>query len=370
MTPDQFLRQIQKQGPAPAYLFIGPDFYVRDQCRRALVAATLSNDEIEQGFQRADLDDVDLADVIDDARTMSLFASRRLIWIASAELAMPRTRAAAASAASSEDDDEPVSPSKKDAALLAAYMKDPTPDTVLVFDCNRFDFEGDDRARIERVQKFYSAIPNQVEFRHFDADSATELAQNLARKAGLQIAPAEIAALVDALACDASRIASEIEKLSLFAGDSKRVSAADIARLVPNAQENTVFELVGALGSGNRSRSLTVLDALVREGEYLPLALSFLAGQFRQALVAREAGLRNAADIQAHFTRLGSRMWRDRAEQVRQTLQAFPKEKLETALKMVATADRDLRDARPDDRIVMERLILALTEPAAGLKKS
>jgi DNA polymerase III subunit delta len=366
MTPDQFLRQLQKQGPAPAYLFIGPDFYVRDQCRRALIAAALPPDETEQGFSRVDLDEVELADALDDARTLSLFASRRVIWIGSAEGALPRGRAAAASA--SDDDDESAAPSKKDASLVAGYMKDPSPGTVLVFDCSRFEFDGDDKARIERVQKFYSAVPNQVEFRQFDAESATTLAQNLARKAGLQIGSAEVAALVDALACDASRIASEIEKLSLFAGDSKRVTAADIARLVPNAQENTVFELVAALGSGNRARSLTVLDALVRAGEYLPLALSFLATQFRQALVAREAGLRTAADIQAHFTRLGSRMWRDRAEQVRQTLQAFPKEKLETALKLVAKADRDLRDARPDDRIVIEQLILTLTEPAT-LKK-
>jgi DNA polymerase III subunit delta len=365
MTPDQFLKQLQKQGPSPAYLFIGPDFYHRDLCRRALIRATLGDTDTEQGLTRMDLDEVEFSDVIDDARTMSLFATRRVIWVAAAEGALPKGRAAAAS---DEESDSP-SASKKDAALLAAYLNDPSPDTVLVFDCSRYEFDGDDRTRIERVQKFYSAISNQVEFRPFDSAAAAALAQNLARKAKLEIGSSEVAILVDALACDASRIASEIEKLSLFAGDSKRVTAADIARLVPNAQENTIFELVSALGAGNRSRSFAVLDTLVREGEYLPLALSFLATQFRQALVAREAGLRTAADIQAHFTRLGTRMWRDRAEQVRQTLQVFPKEKLEIALRLLAKADRDLRDARPDDRIVIETLILALTESSAAPKR-
>lgn len=366
MTPGEFLRQLQNQGPAPAYLFIGPDFYLRDQCRRALIAAALSPDEVEQGFTRVDLDETELADVLDDARTLSLFATRRVIWAGSAEAALPKGRAAAFN---EDDDAETPASSKKDGSLVAAYLKDPTPGTVLVFDSSRFDFEGDDRARIERVQKYYAAIPNQVEFRPFDTDAAMSLAQNLARKSGLQIGPAEIATLVDALACDASRIASEIEKLSLFAGGGRRVTAADVARLIPNAQENTVFELVAALGSGNRSLSFTVLDSLVREGEYLPLALSFLAGQFRQALVAREAGLRSAADIQSHFQRLGTRIWRDRAEQIRQTLQAFPKEKLETGLKLVAKADRDLRDARPDDRLVIEQLIMALTEPGTAARR-
>ncbi len=356
MTPDQFLRQIQKPGPASVYLFIGPDFYMRDRCRRALIQAVLPEDEREQGFAHHDLSDVELSAALDDARTLSLFASSRVIWIAGAEAALPRGRAIAAT---SDDED---GKGKDDSAEVARYIKDPAPGTTVVFDCSRYEFDGDDKARIDRVLKFYSAVPNQVEFRRFTEEAAAALAHDLARKAGLEIGGPEIALLVEALGGDASRIASEIEKLSLFAGEKRRITAADIARLVPDAHENTIFELVSALGAGNRSRSLDVLDALVREGEYLPLALSFLATQFRLALVAREANLRTSADIQNHFGRIGIRIWRDRAEQLRQTLQVFPKEKLETALKKLFLADRGLRDARPDDRIVMEELILSLTD--------
>jgi DNA polymerase-3 subunit delta len=355
MTPEQFLRQIEKAAPAPVYLFIGPDFYMRERCRRALLEAALAEEDREQGYAHHDLGDVELGEALDDARTMSLFARSRVIWIGSAEAALPRGRAAAASA---EEDGEK---GKDDSAEVARYVKSPTPGTTVVFDCSRYEFEGEDKARTERVLKFYSAIPNPVEFRPFSEEAATALAQELAKKAGLNIGISELALLVDAVGADATRIASEIEKLSLFAGAGQRVTSADIARLVPNAQENTIFELVAALGAGSRARSLEVLDALVREGEYLPLALSFLATQFRLALGAREAGLRTAGDIQNHFSRLGIRIWRDRAEQVRQTLQAFPKNKLETALKKVFAADCGLRDARPDDRIVMEQLILSLT---------
>lgn len=337
------------------YLFIGPDFYHRDQCRRVLIDAALPPEDREQGLTRYDLDESELSHVIEDARTLSLFAMQRVIWASAAEGAMPRTTKSAAS-----DADE-TSPSKADAELIAAYVRDPTPGTVLVFDSSRFEFDSDDKAKIDRLQKFYSAVTNQVEFRPLDADGALALAQKLAQKAGLQIGSAELALLVESLAADASRIASEIEKLSLFAGKDRRVTAADVGRLVPNARENTVWELVSAMGSGNRSNSLAVLDALVREGEYLPLALSFLATQFRLALVAREAGVKTSADIQAHFNRIGVKVWRDRAEQIRQTLQAFPKAKLETALKKLFVADRGLRDARPDDRIILEELILTMT---------
>ena len=170
--------------------------------------------------------------------------------------------------------------------------------------------------------------------------------------------------LIEALGGDAARIASEIEKLALYAGPDRKITAEDIGALVPNAQETTIFALVAALGAGNRAKSLDALDTLVRNGEYLPLALSFLETQFRLALVAREANLKSSYDIQQHFTRIGVRIWRDRAEQVRQTLSIFPKDKLELAIRKTFAADRALRDTRPDDRIVMEELILALTSPS------
>jgi DNA polymerase-3 subunit delta len=93
----------------------------------------------------------------------------------------------------------------------------------------------------------------------------------------------------------------------------------------------------------------------------MPLALTFLSTQFRMALAAREANLRGAGQIQAHFTRLGARIWPQRAREIEQTVAAFPKAHLEKAMAKLFETDRALRDARPDDRIVMEEMILALT---------
>ena len=122
-----------------------------------------------------------------------------------------------------------------------------------------------------------------------------------------------------------------------------------------------IFILVAALGRGDRTRALEILDTLSRSGEYMPLALTFLATQFRTALAAREAGLRGAGQIQAHFTKLGTRMWPERARQIEQTMEAFSKERLALAVEKVFETDRGLRDARPDDRILMEEMVFALT---------
>jgi DNA polymerase-3 subunit delta len=348
LSPDQFLARIQKSPPAPVYLFLGPELYQLGACRRALVEKVLSSEDRDNGLSRHDMEETSLAAVLDDARSLSLFAPNRVVWVSGAEAALPRGRAAS--------DAENAA-----AAELADYLKHPTPGCVLVFEVSRYDFEGDDRAKMERVQKFYSSIPEVVELRPYTLESARRLAQDLAQEAGLQIGLSEIGLLVESLAADAGRIASEIEKLRLYTGGSRKVTSDDILRLVPNAQASTIFALVGALGRGDRKRSLDSLDTLLREGEYLPLALTFLATQFRLALAARESGLRSAQQIQAHFTKQGIRIWRDRAEQVQQTVSAFPGEKLGRAIEKVFWADKALRDTRPDDRVVMEELVLSLT---------
>src|SRR5947209_20528527 len=90
MSPDQFLARMKKGVIAPAYLFLGPEAYDRRRCREALLDAMLASEEREEGLTRYDLRETALPDVIDDARSLSLFAGKRVIVAANAELALPR----------------------------------------------------------------------------------------------------------------------------------------------------------------------------------------------------------------------------------------------------------------------------------------
>jgi DNA polymerase-3 subunit delta len=356
MTPQQFLEQIEKKQLAPAYLFLGPEMYLREQCRRALVERMLPQEDKESGFTRHDLADVPFHDVLDDARSFSLFATTRLIWVSAAEAALPRGRSAAAESEEGEEGGKDAP-----AGALEAYLANPSPGVAVVFDCSRYDFDGEDKAKVERVRKFYAAVRNQVEFPRFDSHAARQLATMLARESGLKIGKAELDLLVDASGADSARIVNEIEKLILFTGGQRSVTEEDLLSLVPDARASTIFALVAALGRSDRMGSLKILDALIRDGEYLPLALAFLGTQCRMALAAKEAKLANAMQIEGYFRKQGLPMWRARAEQIAQTVSAFPKEKLENAISLVYSADKALRDTRPDDRVVMEEFVLRLT---------
>jgi DNA polymerase-3 subunit delta len=352
LTPDDFVRSLD-QRIAPGYLFLGPEASSRDRCRTALMDKVLTPEDRAEGFIRHDLDDVELNTVLDDARSFSLFAANRVIWVTSAESALPRGRAAAAAA--DEEGGAETGP-----GAIADYLRNPTPGTVLVFDSSRFEFEGEDKTKMQRLLKYFSAVPAHVEFERLSPAMARRMAGQIAKAKGLKIGEGELDLIVEVLAADGVRITQELEKLALYAV-GRQVTEEDIWALVPNAKGSTVFNMVAAIGRRDRAASLESLDVLVREGEYLPLALTFLATQFRLALVARENGWTTAGQIQAQFTKAGTQMWRSRAEQVAQTVNSFSTEKLKTALKRIAETDVAFRDARPDDRTVMERFVLALT---------
>jgi len=346
MTPAQLLARLKKGDLPPVVLLLGPEAWQRRRLKEAWIAALPPGAVTEH-----DLSQATLAEILDDARSLSLFAAERLIWVLNAEAALPRGR--------SEEDGDSEGGSGN-SAPLAAYLRDPTPAVTLVFEAMRFDFEGDDKRKQERVRKFFAAIPDVVELRRYTAHEARAEAETLVRQAGFRMEPGAFDLLVEALGADVARIATEIEKLALFAG-GRAVGADDIAYLVPDARATTIFALVNALGRRDRVKSLEILDTLVKEGEYLPLALAFLSTQFRMAFVAREAGLKGSQQIQGYFSRLGVQMWGSRAEQVSQTVARFSTPQLESALKLLFDADRGLRDARPDDRVIMERFVLELT---------
>jgi DNA polymerase III subunit delta len=351
MTPAQLLARLERRQIAPAYLFLGPEAYRRRQAREALVQAVLGVPDANS-LAQYDLAESALEEAIDDARSLSLFAAERLIYVGNAEAALPKTRA--------DEEGEQSESAGDSGGALVAYLKDPTPDVVLLLDAARFDFEGEDKRKQERVRKFYSAVREVVEFRRATADEARMEAQAMARRAGVRIDAGTVDLLVEALGADLGRLQIEIEKMALYAG-GRPITEEDVAALAPDARSTTIFALVGAVGRRDRSRSLEILNELIRDGEYLPLALAFLSSQFRAALVAKEAGLRSPQQIQGHFTRLGVQMWGSRAEQVYQTVARFNKSQLEHAMELIFAADRDLRSARPDDRLIMEQFILRLT---------
>src|SRR5690554_3948581 len=123
---------MKKKQLAPAFLFLGSEAFHRGRCRTALVEAAVGSENHENSVVRHDLSEVSLAEVIDDARSLSLFAADRAILVSSAEAVLPRRM--------TDDDDGSEGGGPGSAEVLADYLKNPSPGVVLLFEATRFDF--------------------------------------------------------------------------------------------------------------------------------------------------------------------------------------------------------------------------------------
>jgi DNA polymerase-3 subunit delta len=353
LKPKQFLQSMKAgEKPAAGYLFLGAETFFRDRCRKSLEKAVLGGEASEDSLIRIDLKEQPLARVLDEARTLSLFATSRLVVVANAENALPSGRSAKDSA---------------DAAKLAAYFKDPSPGVVLAFESIKFDArDRDDQAKLERVAQFFVSVPVTVEMDRLTPAEALKGCALLARNMGLDIDNDTLAELVEMLGADMARLEGEMQKLQLYAEPGRPVTRADIETLVPEARQSGVFELTDALARKQRDRALRIVATLNESGAYWPMQVTLLASLFRQALAVKESGARSAKAAMDALARSGVRTWFSRAQQLVDTAQQFTRTELENALLALYEADKALRSPRPDDRLIMENLLLKLTANRAA----
>ena len=200
----------------PAYLFLGPEAWQRERCRKALMERARPPEDRENGFTRYDLDETDLTVVMDDARSFSLFATNRLIWVGSAEGALPRTRARAQPIPRT-----PTKAAAKGSAASSSVLSQesrPGHGSGLRMLPLRFRRRRQSQARSgfrSSILRFQRRSNFSVLRRSLAQDPG---AWRRRRRPGLQIGECEIDLLIEILGSDASRIATEIEKLPLYAG--------------------------------------------------------------------------------------------------------------------------------------------------------
>ena len=354
MKPKAFLQQLKKGRPTAGYLFAGNEMFYRDRCRRTLRGAVLGaadSSQYQEGWVEYDLREHSLSKLIDEAKTYSLFAPSRVVVGLNAEAALPKRMGSAGGRAGGAEADP-----------LRAYFADPTPGVTLLLEATRYDWsDRDDKAKLERVEKFYSAVPESVEFHPFTAGEALAASRALARRLELDIGDELLTELVEMLGSDMARIANDLEKLAVYAGADRVVTPADIEALIPEARHSGVFEFSDALARKDRPRALEILDTLAKSGEYWPMQITLLARLFRQTLAAKEGGARTVNDVMRLFSRSQIPVWPARAKQIVAVAAQFSIDELERALIAMFEADRDLRRERPSDRLIIEQLVVGLT---------
>ncbi|MBI2677922.1 MAG: DNA polymerase III subunit delta [Candidatus Koribacter versatilis] len=353
---ERFVSEVKARKLAPAYLFIGDEGFFRDRCRAALIEHLVPRELREFSFYELDLAEVEVAEVLDRARTPSLMAPFQVFFIRNVKALYGRGSHQA------EFD------------AIEQYVKSPNPDAVLIFVADHIAIPADvrkmelqDKDRYERIRETLGEYCTVIEFARVDESEGMRWVVDSAGSQGVKVETDAARELVDSLGADMLLVANELEKLFLFVGEKKRVTLADVETMVLAAKQRSLYELTDAISAKDRPRALATLDAILSSGDGDEAAighLHMLAKTFRQMLVILEKNVRDSRAIWQALWQ-GFRVPPFAAEDIiRQARRYKSRRDLTRALRLIAKADLALRSNPVSKRLVLEKLVLDLCADA------
>jgi len=337
LTIADFLRRAARRDFAAGYLLAGNELFFRDQVRQALLEFHLEGDRA--GLVEHDLAEVPVRDALDDAASLGLFAGRRLLWLRNAESLLPRRRAAASG---QDGSGEPRTAGKHSAAAIADYFQRPQPASIVLFEAVSLDLaDRDDARKAESLEKLLPVPSIRIE-RPAIGEAVRHL-RDEAQATGFTLEQEAAPELVEACGGDLARARMELEKLMVHAAGRGRITAADVQALVPAASTFTLWEISDAIGDRDAPRALRLVRDMLRESVPALLVTTLIAGQVRKLLRSKEGA-------------------RDVHPRVQAQARKFTVKELAADIERLFEADVALRSSPPDERIILERLVIELAK--------
>jgi DNA polymerase III subunit delta len=338
---DDVVAAIESGEIAPVYALHGEEPFLVARCLFALKKVVLGADaerESNLNLDSFDLREQSLVSAINAARTLPMFASRRMVVVR----------------------DLGELPAEQQAPLLE-YLRDPNPSTCLVLLLS---------ARIDARLKLIQALRKGGYLHEFPALRDWQLndwLQAEARRRGLRLEPEAARALAEAAGPDLGRLSLCLEQVALYAGPDAALTALDVEAVVPESRTRGVFELTRAIAAGRADQALALLGNLLRNREP-PLRIQFmLLRQLRQIWRAKEL---HQAGVPRHEMAARVGLAPHFLDDVLAPARRMSEAALARSFELLYQADRDLKSSRIDPEVQIGRLVRALadlagTRPAA-----
>jgi len=365
--PDRFVAEVKDRKLRALYLFIGDEAFFRKRCRDAVLRFLVPDDMRDFSLYDFDLGETELIEVLDRARTPSLMAPFQVFFVRGVKELYGR---------GSHDDEF---------AAIKAYADNPNPDAMIIFVADHLSIPSDprkmemtDRDRYGRIKETLGEFCETIELARVEEGEAVKWITEQAAKESVKVDADAARELVDALGGDMMLVSNELEKLTLYVGEKKRITLGDVETMVLAAKQRSLYELTDAISAKDRVKALQILDAILSTGDGEEAAIGhlyMLAKTFRQMLVIFERKERDSRMLWQALWQ-GFRVPPFAAEDIiRQARRYQSRRELSRALRLIARADLALRSNPTSKRMVLENLVLELSserrvvEPPAYLQQ-
>ena len=241
------------QGSLPSVLlFEGEEEQLKKEAISALRSAMLPSGM--EALNETVLDDPETDRLIADAETQPFMADRRLVVVRDLPALIGRT-----------DADE----------KLITWLPSVPDSTILLFYCTG---KPDGRKKLYNTIKKMGGV---VTFAPLKGSELVHFVTEGFKAAGKECDQHTAEYLIFTVGDDTGLLQTEISKISSYAGDRSTILASDVTELATPSTECTVFQMVDAVVSGQKSRALTLLRNQLLNGTDRMAILAMLLRQYR-----------------------------------------------------------------------------------------
>jgi DNA polymerase-3 subunit delta len=234
-----------------------------------------------------------------------------------------------------------------------SYLKNPSPTTTVVFQA-----PSPDKRRKLTVSLLKSCTVTALDA--FDDQRARGWAWDLVNELRCRIDADALRLLIGLTGPGLTRLANELEKLAAYA-DGGTIDRAAVEELVPRVREHTGWELWDAIGSGDRKRSLRLMNHLLEDSDPLPI-LGSIASYYRKLLIGKDLMDSGASTDEI---KKATGQW---SPSFFKGVRRAPREVFERGLERIAQVDNAIKNSEGTPRLQMQYLIAELTLPPATRK--
>jgi len=242
----------------PVYLVLGPEKYLCDQALLILKSRIVTPGATDFDCSVYAAGGVRAAEILESANIYPMLSKRRLVVV---------------------EDVEKFKDAEAETLLEGLHSVSPRSTVILT------------ATELDKRKKFYKTFQKDFhlcEFPRLKGSAVERWADAFVRKNGYHISAAALKRVVDVAGADLRTLASEFEKLMLYAGAEKNIPDAVIEDLVRVSRQQSIFDLTNAVGRRDRAGALRSMGNLLGMGEHPLVIVIMLARHCRQMLIAIE----------------------------------------------------------------------------------
>ncbi|MET3699307.1 DNA polymerase III delta subunit [Bacillus oleivorans] len=330
-------KQIKKQQFAPIYLICGTDTYIMNKTKQLLIKNSMDEETMDFNFSHYDMEEVPLENAIDDAQTLPFIGERRIILIDKPFFLTAEKK---------------LNAPEHNLDKLEEYIQAPNPSSILVISAPYEKL--DERKKITKLLKKNAEV---VEAKPLAGYQLEQWVKDQLDKHGLHLNQDAIDMLMQLGGNQAWMLGQEIEKLALYAGNEKMISAEEVEMLVAKSLENNIFSFVDKVVRKDTKQSFTILHDLLKQNEEPIKIIALLASQFRiiyqaKAYAQKGYGQKQIASI------LGAAPFR--VQIALKQSQLFQQDELYAIMQAFAQADYQMKTGKMEKDLILELLLLQI----------